>query len=318
MTYAQNGSIQADDFNAFVGGNPTAVINTLNTVWATGGAGSGYGQTAVANVSVGGSIAASSWSDLVTKTSNCALHQGTSITSVTAPTAGSTITYLSAIPSNLSAIYSNRLNAAAQGSTSANTVSTTSTWTDKATWTHVVTFSSGDAARYFFNSGGQLKVTCSHPSGSGINGLLHTLALDIGTIVISSPITGAITVSGVSYNGITKIGGGGNTPTIATNNGYYALTTSNANVFTQSTSIPYGYGYGSTAYVNVKLKSNGAQGLNGDSGSVVTIYTVWDEVPNGITVSSGSTTTVTAHFPETTYLGNTWGSVNIAGSVSVL
>ena len=37
MTYAQYGTIQATDFNALAGGNPTTSSGTLNAVWATGG-----------------------------------------------------------------------------------------------------------------------------------------------------------------------------------------------------------------------------------------------------------------------------------------
>lgn len=315
MTYAQFGTVQAADFNTLVGGNPTTTANTLNATWATGGSTAGYGQTALANVSAGNAVLATSWATLVSNTANAASHQGSSITSVSAPVAGGTITFLSAIPTNLQTVYSNRLNAATQGSTTANTVTTGSTWSQIATWTHTATFANGDAARYFFNSGGQLKLTMSHPNGSGINLLFNNLASNVGTVVMSAPSSGSITVAGTSYNGITKIGGGGNSPTISQNSGYYAMTTSNANVFTQLASTgPSGY---LSTFVRVIAKSNGTQGSNSDAGSVITIYTVWDEVPNGLTVSSGSAVTLTAQAPETTYLANTWGTITLAGSVSV-
>jgi len=87
-------------------------------------------------------------------------------------------------------------------------------------------------------------------------------------------------------------------------------------VFTQTASTGPAY-YISTS-INVTVKSNGTQGSNGDKGSVITIYTVWDEIPNGLVVASGSTTTVTAQLPETTYIGNSWGSITVAGSVAVV
>jgi hypothetical protein len=316
MTYAQYGLVQATDFNTLVGGNPTTTANTLNATWATGGTNAGYGQTAVANVSVGNTVAATSqWATLVSNTANAATHQGSSITAVSTPVAGGTITFLSAIPTNLQTIYSNRLNASIQGSTSANTATTVGTWSDVATFTHTVTFANGDAARYFFNSGGQLKITCSHPSGTGINLLLNNLASNVGTVALSSPTSGSATIAGVSYNGVTKVGGGGNSPTISTNTGYYALTTANATVFTQTASTgPAGY---LSTFIRVIAKSNGTQGSNGDAGSVITIYTVWDEIPNGLVVASGSATTVTAQAPETTYLANSWGTISVTGSVTV-
>lgn len=318
MTYAQYGSIQATDYNSLVGGNPVTSSGTLNAVWATGGTTAGYGQTALANVSVGGTVAATDWANLVNRTSNAASHQGSTITSVTAPATGGTITYLSAIPTNLTTIYTNRLNAATQGSTTANAVSTASTWSNAATFTHTITFSSGDAARYFFNGGGQLKITCSHANNTaGINLLLNNLASNVGTVVLSAPTSGSITIASVSYNGVSKIGGGGNAPTVLTNNGYYALTTSNANIFTQTASTgPSGY---LSTFIRVVAKSNGAQGSNGDVGNVITLYTIWDEIPDGLTVGTGSTTTVTIVPPENVYLPTaSWGTPTITGSVSVV
>jgi hypothetical protein len=317
MSYAQFGTVQATDFNTLVGGNPTTTSGTLNAVWATGGSAAGYGQTALANVTAGQTVASTGqWSTLVANTASAATHQGSSITAVTAPVAGGTITYLSAIPTNLTTIYNSRLNAATQGATTPNTVTTAATWSDKATWTQTVTFANGDAARYFFNSGGQLKITMSHPAGTGINLLLNNLASNVGTVVQSAPSSGSITVSGTSFNGITKVGGGGNAPTISTNSGYYAMTTANANVFYQTASTgPSGY---LSTNINVFIKSNGTQGSNSDAGSVITIYTVWDEIPNGLVVATGSAVTVTAQAPETTNLANTWGTITLAGSVAVV
>jgi hypothetical protein len=131
---------------------------------------------------------------------------------------------------------------------------------------------------------------------------------------LSAPTSGTVTVTGTSYNGVTKIGGGGSTPTISTNSGYYAWTTANANVFYQTASTgPAGY---LSTNINIFVKTNGTVGSNGDKGNIITIYTVWDEIPNGLTVTTGSATTVTVRPPETTYLSNTWGSISIAGTSS--
>ena len=314
MSYAQYGLIQATDFNALAGGNPTTTSGTINAVWATGGTTAGYGQTAVANVAVGNTVAATDWANLVNRTANAATHQGTSITSVTAPSAGGTVTYLSAIPTNLTTIYTNRLNAATQGATTSNTATYATTWSSALTFTHTATFANGDAARYFFNSGGQLAITCTHPSGTGINLLLNNLASNIGTVVLSAPTSGTVAIAGTNYNGVTKVGGGGNAPTISPNTGYYALTTGNATVFTQTASTgPSGY---LSTFIRVIVKSNGTQGSNGDTGSVITIYTIWDEVPDGLTAAANSATTLTLRPPETTNLANTWGAVTLSGTVT--
>lgn len=314
MTYAQYGTIQATDFNTLVGGNPTTTANTLNAVWATGGGTAGYGQTAVANVTAGQTVASTAqWASLVTNTANAATHQGSSITSVSTPVAGGTITYLSAIPTNLTTIYSNRLNAATQGASAANTTTYNSTWSQALTFTHTATFANADAARYFFNAGGQLKLTFAQPNGTSMANAFNSLCSACGTLVFSAPSTGTITVAGTSYSGFTKIGGSGTPSPYLTNTGYYALTASNANVFSQTTGTPAGY---TTSFINVLVKSNGTQGANGDAGTVITIYTVWDEIPNGLSVTAGSATTLTAVAPETTSIANAWGTITLSGSVT--
>jgi hypothetical protein len=134
-------------------------------------------------------------------------------------------------------------------------------------------------------------------------------------VVLSSPTSGSITVASTSYNGVTKIAGGGNTPTISANSGYYAQTTSNANVFTQLASTgPSGY---LSTFIRVITKSNGTQGSNGDAGSIITIYTLWDEVPDGLSASAGSATTVTLRPPESVYLPSaSWGTPAVTGTVT--
>ena len=315
MSYAQNGLIEATDFNNLVGAAVETGANKLNTTWSTGGTTAGYGQSAVSQVSAGTTVVATGqWNSLVTNTASAATHQGSSITSVTAPTAGGTVTYLSAIPTNLTTIYNNRRNAASQGSTIADTATRASSWQNGLTFTHTITFASGDAARWFFNSGGQIKMTASHPSGSGINLLFSDLASDTGTVTMSAPNSGTISIASTNYSGITKVGGGGNTPTVDANKGYFGLSTSNATAFTQlADSGPSGY---LSSFIRYIVKSNGAQQSNGDTGSVITIYSVWDEIPNDLVASLGSAVTCTVQLPETTNLSASWGTPSVSGSVS--
>ena len=316
MSYAQFGTIAALDYNMLVTGNVAngTTANTLNIVWSTGSGGAGYGQTVEGNVTVGDPVTAVKWANLITKTSNLASHQSSSITSVTAPASGNTITYNANVVTNLQTTYVNRLNAVSQSGTSANTATYAPTWLNAITFTHIVTFANGDAARYFFNSGGQLAITCAHPAGTGINLLLNNLASNVGTVVLSSPTSGTATIASTSYNGVTKVGGGGSTPTISTNSGYYSWTTSNANAFYQTASTgPSGY---LSTNINILVKTNGTQGSNGDAGNVITISTVWDEIPNGLTVATGSATTVTIRPPEVTYIANTWGTPSVTGTVT--
>jgi hypothetical protein len=315
MSYAQFQTIAAADYNGLVGANPGSTANVLNTVWATGSGFAGYGQTAEANVAVGDTITAAKWANLVTKTANSATHQGSSLSAVSAPVAGGTITYLAAIPTNLTTIYTNKLNAASQGTTAPTTVTRSGTWNNQLTFTFTTTFANGDATRYFFNSGGQLKFTFSHPTGSTIDNSLNALATACGTIALSAPTTGTATIAATSYNGVTKIGGSGTVNTIATNNGYYSLSTANTLAFKQLVaSAPAGY---TNTNINLNIKTNGAVGSNGDVGNVITIYAQFAELTStGLTAATGTAVTMTVVPPEVTNIANTWGTITPGGSVA--
>jgi hypothetical protein len=310
MTYAQFNSIEASDFNTLIGNNPGNTANALNTVWAIGNSSAGYGQPAVSNVAIGNTVGNLEWDSLINNTRTAAAQQGSTITSVTAPSTGNIIAYISAVTNNLTTIYNNRLNAVAQGPNVSNTVTNSSTWASNILFTQTAYFANGDAARYFFNAGGQLVITCAQPTGSTIDNVFHGIAANIGNVTLSAPTSGTITIAGNSgFSGVTKVGGGGQTPSILPNSGYYALTTSNANIFTQTDGVDFTF---SASYINIKVKTNGPQGSHGDAGNSITFYTTWQEVPSGTTVSAGASTTITAIYPSTSNIANTWGTVSFS------
>jgi hypothetical protein len=314
MTYAQNNKIEYTDFNGIVGSSTTSTTGELNAIWGIGNGNKGYGQTYIPQVAQFATVTSGDWANVTNKCTTIKNHQGSTITSVTTPTQGARIDYVSAIPTNISTLTTNRLNAAGQGTDSTTTTTYNAAWSTQITFVHTVTFASGDAARYFFNAGGQIALTFSSPSGSGINALMNALGTACGTVVLSATTSGSITIASTSYNGITKVGGSGTTETLSTNTGYYALGTSNTAVFKQLASgTPAGY---ISSFITVNMRTNGTQGTNGDNGSVITITTTWDEVPNGLDVSSGTATTCTIRPPSTSYLTSTWGVPTVVGSVS--
>lgn len=315
MTYSQYGLIAAADFNTFVG-SPTTPINTantLNSVWANGILNTGYGQPGVTQVVTDTLVSKDDWRNLIETTRLIALHQGTSITQITPPNQGDKIEVISAISTNLTSIYTNRLNASAQGTTSTTTTVYNSPWSAAITFTHTITFATGDAARYFFNAGGQIALSFSHPTGSGVNALLNNLASACGTLVLSSLSSGTASIAGSTYSGITKVGGSGSVNTLSTNTGFYALTSTNQMVFKQlGTGNPSAY---TGTFISVNLKLNAVPG----TGSILTITTLFDEVPNGgstLGLTSGTTVNVTVKPPVSTYISNTWGTPSVVGSVS--
>ena len=92
MTYSSGGLIQATDFNGFVStGTPD-----INDIWSTGSTDSGWGQTALSTVSVGGIVTATNWASLVNTLASMGSQTATTITSRSAPTAGQTISVLAA------------------------------------------------------------------------------------------------------------------------------------------------------------------------------------------------------------------------------
>lgn len=316
MPLTQNSLIEAVDFDSLVGTSPSSTANALNTVLAVGNNAKGYGQTAVPQVSVGSLVAASDWANLASKTTLVASHQGTPIQAVSVSTSvGGKVTYDPAFATNVQNVYANRRNAAAQGTSVVHSLVNAGTWSSQITFTHTLTFESGDKARYFFNAGGQLAVTCSHPAGTRVNGVFNNIGTSLGTIVISGHDTGTATIAGGTYTGLTKVGGGATQVSLNPTLGYYGLTTTDQVAIRQNVTgrAPYTY---LDSYISVSLKTNGTQGGNGDNGSVITITTIWDEVPNGIVASTGSTVNVTIRPPSTAYLTNTWGTISVTKTVS--
>jgi len=311
MSYAQFGLVEASDFNTRAGGNPTTTNTTVNAVWATGGGQTGYGQTAISNVASGQTVAATNWATMINNINSANAHQGASSTGLTAPSAGGIVTFLSGLPTAITNINTNKANAAAQGSTQTNTQTTAGAWTDYANFAFTCTFANGDAARYFFNAGGQISFSTTHPNTTaGINAAMNTLCTALGTIVISGQNSGSRTIAGTSYNGITKVGGSGSA-TLATNAGYFGLGTANTTIVDQdSGTAPY------TATVQVLgyARTNGVQGSNSDNGSVVSVNVVLDKISGNGTVGSGSTCTLTITPPSVTNIANTWGTITLAGS----
>lgn len=327
MTYSTGGLIQATDYNGFA--STTSGAN-VNGIWGTGTSDAGYGQTPLATVSAAGTVTATQWASLVNTISSIASHQGTTITSRTAPTAGNTISVLAALNTDLTSCTTNRGNAVANGtqygtfsgtvSKTAGTGSGSSAWT--IVFTHTVTFASADAARYFFNAGGRIKWDVNKTSTGTLadtewNDLAGTLC---GDIYITGG-TSTQTIAGVAYTGTTKTGGTGTPSTLATTVGWFDLTGTPQTVYQQyADTAPY-----TGQYIQLNLSA---------SSTVLTMTTTWsdpggsgagssDVISGGTATASPSTTitgtaptTLVTYFPpSTTYLSNSWGTPTISASV---
>ena len=318
MTYSIGGLIQATDYNGFA---DTTVGANVNATWGTGVTSAGYGQTAISTVAAAGTVTATQWATLVNNIASMASHQGTTITARAAPTAGTTIAVLSAVNTDITNCYNNRGNAVANGTqftgwtgTNSKTAATSgATWT--ITFTNTVTFASADAARYFFNAGGRIKIDVSKTSTGATgdpewNDLANTLCGDIF-------ITGGAysqTIAATVYTGTTKSGGTGTPTTLATTTGWFDLTGTPTIVYKQfADTAPY--------------TSNFIQHSLSATATVLTITTLWsasdgDSITGG-TAASGATpgtapcTIVTYFPPSTTYLTTaSWGTPSVAATTT--
>jgi hypothetical protein len=320
MTYSSGGLIQATDYNGFVS---TSVGANINATWN-----STYGQTALATVSTGGTVSATQWATLNTTITSMANHQNTSITSRTSPSAGSTISVLSNLNTDITNCYNNRYNAVSSGSQYTawtGTASQTSvvghrntTWT--IAFTDTITFANATAATNFWGAGGLVKIQFSKSStGLNADAAWNTLASTTCGAVWLSVDGASKTIAGTTYTGTTVIGGTGTPTTKLTGTGWNQLSGSATTIYQQ-----YATTYAYTGdYIQVQASA---------SSTALTLTTNWfsparnvagtsNEISggtatSGITFGSAPTTVVTYYPPESTYLSNTWGTPTVASSVS--
>ena len=292
MTYAQGGLIQASDFNGFA--------TDINAVWNTI-----YGQTAVAAVAQGEVITAAQWNAIYNSSSNAGRHQGATITAIPTAGVGDPITYYSQLPVNINAIEISPYNSSAVGADIVATATRTTPWGTSTAFplvasTITVTFDTVQKANYFFNCGGAVLLNMSRTGGTGTadDASWTQLCSDVGTLGLPALNTPQI-IAGSSYIGLTKFGGVGNL-SIFLRNGYYQLTTTPTEWFSQYSS--------SGVYTSDNISISFSQ-----TGAVITIAIVFVDGTSGTGLIDGNlTVTAIARPPETTYITNTWGTPVVA------
>ena len=292
MTYSSGNTILDDDYNGFK--------DTVNGTLGTGSTTQGYGQSTVAAVSAGSTITATQWASLLDPITTMASHQGTSITAITNPSAGDTISAFAALTANVTAVTGdNRFNAAASGSDASVSSVTTATWTASAVLTKTFTFSSAAQLRYFFNAGGMFRFSWSRTGGSSNNQntAWSNLFNACGVIVLTGDANSK-SIASVALTGTTKIGGSGTPSTLRTDLGLQNFTT-NTVLFAQAAA---GVGY----------TTNNISFAAAISGAVVTITTTLSDGSGGFTDSVDGTLTQvsTIRNPSSTHLTASWGTVS--------
>lgn len=310
MTYSSGGLIQASDYNTLAwgsaGGGTYVNSDNMAYVWGTGSGRFGYGQdtSSFTQVAATATVTAAQWTGLLSKITTASQHNGATLgTMASAVTAGTVISYINTVASNLTAV-----KAASGGVSGALTDSAATVATGPASWvtstvaTHTVTFASADAARYFFNAGGKIKLSFSIPaSGSTRNAEWNDLATKAGTVTFG-------------YLNTTESGAG--TPATllnANNGGYWNLTTADVVHFKMlADTAPY-----TTNYIQVAAKWSGTTANGGYP--TITFTTTWADIYNNVfqeAVTQAAATSLVVSSPPTTYLSNTWGTPTVSGSAT--
>jgi hypothetical protein len=321
MAYSAGQLIEATDYNGFV--STTSGAN-VNNVWSTGSTDSGWGQSALATVSPAGTVTATQWAALVNTISSMASQTGTTITSRSAPIAGSTINILNALNTDLTSITANRLNAVANGAqyTAWTGTNSKTAGTSGATWTisfvNTVTFASADAARYFFNAGGRIKIDVSKTATGETgdpewNDLANTLC---GDIYITGG-TATQTIASSNYTGTTKQGGTGTPNILQTGIGWYDLTAGAA------ATIVYKQFADTAPYTNNFIQHSIAKNAGSTALTITTLWSASDgdpisggTAPTGATPGTAPSTIVTYFPPSTTFLTASWGTPTVAATTT--
>lgn len=307
MTYAKGSAIQAADYNTFAGLTGTAAAsavaaqNKAGHLYGIGFGDRGYGQTTptLGAIAAGASVG-QEWQNLRTVMSNMSAWQNTSQTLLPASGSFNATSNIVAheqdapsinsfdIQDMLALLDTNRLNYQVGNMTltsSAASSTRATTWGAAAgaiTAEFSVTFASEDAARFFFNSGGEVRVALAHPDtttprNTTWNTVLSNLAVAFRANA-SSRITG-------SYGTAQAIG-------------YYQLTTAYQTILDGTNS---GTGVYTVNDFVVQARATSIAGVNGAKGSVIYFRVVLtDEQTNAFSdiVASG-TNAVVSHLRAT-------------------
>lgn len=317
MTYSQGGKIDASDYNNFVGTSPSSTADRINTVWAVGNGNAGYGQTALNQVSTGAIITAPQWATLINTLNNIRTHQSGSGSGISAVTSGQKINWISTLSTQIASAYTNRLAAAAVGSTTTGT-NLSSAWssastasTVSGTWGARCAFPSADQARYFFNAGGRLKFNVSATQNASTSARTNS-------IIALAGMLGGVNAFAQGSNG-GRAGTGGTLNTNDTAKGYWSTTKSTNTTIVAVTNTTANY-TSDTGSIFVNL--NGTAGSNGDNGINVDFYVTLNSTSGVNGPGAGYSfddsfgvniiRSIDVTFPSTTYLSNSWGTPTIS------
>jgi hypothetical protein len=151
------------------------IQNKAESLLGPGAATRGYNQTLLSSdVFTGNQITRAQWDLLKTDIINILYHQNGELPNIVTVNSGDVIIYGAGHPNTnydtlLATAEANRFSVAASQSTvtSKGAATYTSAWSSSAQFTLTVTFGTADQGRYFFNSGGKIRLNTVISGGTG-------------------------------------------------------------------------------------------------------------------------------------------------------
>jgi hypothetical protein len=257
MAYSHRQVIAAADLSS--------LDTSANAIWGTGTGDRGYGQTTLSAPTAGIPVDLG-YSNLRTVLASMCSWQNTATTLL--PSSGSVARGASIVafptgetpsfPDLVALVDTNRLNYQIGNMTLASSVASTTrstTWTSFIQAGFSIQFADENAARYFFNTGGELRLALSHPSTASSQDTDWHNMLDNSNIAFRAHSTA-------------KLSGNGTGSSI----GYYELTTDWQAVFTIN-----GTGAYSANSMVVYARADAIPGVNGAKGSLIYLYANFNE-----------------------------------------
>ena len=335
--------VTAADYNQLVSGSNEGGINqyapSLGIVWGMGYGRWGYGQDSnyIAPVVVGEKIFAQDWENINDILNYTSQHQGNTYVPLPNNTffTGGIITKTpqTTLAAGVNTVYNGAGMVANNSDSTPYVTPYNGYWGDSGNrelvFTQEINFLSADAARYFFNAGGKIKLSFSRTGGdaSSRNTFWTNLCAAAGTVAIG-------------YRNTLRLGGNINAPYTALNNnngGFWANGTNfieHLRTFATGSDY-YGYGYGyygyndyydyygynnTNDYIKVDVKVSGPAGDRAGLGNKVTVRTTFKNgtvvVPNSADRIGGTTTvSLVVSSPWTEYITDTWGTYTIPNAV---
>lgn len=277
MAIVARSLVEAIDFNQLAGTTASnrpfpsaeAAQNRLNAIYGVGWGDRGYGQLSpsIPAINRGSLVAGSDWQNLLANLEKCNSYLGLSMSGAPSPASYNSGGSIAAISFDwataVAAVDSARLSPLSANLINKNllTDTRTSPWSEKPQLLAELDFGTEDAARWFFNSGGQIVISSSFvpSSATAHNQSWQQLLSDAGTISMGA--------YGSERTGGTTAG------TLYSNIGYYSLNDSAQQVFSiQPASGPF-----SVNIYSILIQRLNYQGANGSNGSRVSVSVFFDD-----------------------------------------